>query len=51
MADNYVFILFCSVKMKEKDTEGQRQLELSHSSIPSPKGGTFCTWSSNTKDN
>ena len=28
-----------------------RQLELPHSSIPPPKGGTFFTWSFNTKDN
>ena len=27
------------------------QLELPHSSIPPPKGGTFFTWSFNTKDN
>ena len=27
------------------------QLELQHSSIPLPKGGTFFTWSFNTKDN
>ena len=27
------------------------QLELSHSSIPPPKGDTFFTWSFNTKDN
>ena len=28
-----------------------RQLEPLHSSIPPPKGGTFFTWSFNTKDN
>ena len=28
-----------------------RQLEPPHSSIPLPKGGTFFTWSFNTKDN
>ena len=28
-----------------------RQLELPHSSILPPKGGTFFTWSFNTKDN
>ena len=28
-----------------------RQLELSHSSIPPPKGGIFFTWSFNAKDN
>ena len=28
-----------------------RQLELPHSSVPPPKGGTFFTWSFNTKDN
>ena len=28
-----------------------RQLEPPHSSIPPPKGGTFFTWSFNTKDN
>ena len=28
-----------------------RQLELPHSSIPPPNGGTFFTWSFNTKDN
>ena len=28
-----------------------RQLELPISSIPPPKGGTFFTWPSNTKDN
>ena len=28
-----------------------RQLELPCSSIPPPKGGTFFTWSFNTKDN
>ena len=28
-----------------------RQLELPHSSIPPSKGGTFFTWSFNTKDN
>ena len=28
-----------------------RQLELPHNSIPPPKGGTFFTWSFNTKDN
>ena len=28
-----------------------RHLELSHSSILPPKGGTFFTWSLNTKDN
>ena len=28
-----------------------RQLELPHNSIPLPKGGTFFTWSFNTKDN
>ena len=28
-----------------------RQLELSHSSIATPKGGTYCTWSFNKEDN
>ena len=28
-----------------------RQVEFPHSSIPPPKGGTFFTWSFNTKDN
>ena len=28
-----------------------RQLELPHSSISTPKGGTFFTWSHNTKEN
>ena len=35
----------------KKLCKAPRQLELPHSSIPPPKGGTFFTWSLNTKDN